>query len=152
MMSTATTDRVQRHTSDRVKKDIQEQTRANVVKAAAQGLQGIEERLAELNDEWDVERTLETNASTLIFIGTALGAFVDRRLLAIPAIVSGFLLQHALQGWCPPLALFRRLGVRTNTEIDQERFALKALRGDFKNTRGDGEAANALEAFEAACR
>jgi len=42
-----------------------------------------------------------------------------------------FCLQHALQGWCPPLTLFRRLGIRTQREIDDERTALKALRGDF---------------------
>ena len=42
-----------------------------------------------------------------------------------------FLLQHALQGWCPPLPLFRRLGVRTAREIARERYALQALRGDF---------------------
>jgi hypothetical protein len=29
--------------------------------------------------------------------------------------------------------LFRRLGVRTASEIDEERYALKALRGDFRN-------------------
>ena len=28
--------------------------------------------------------------------GTLLGAFVDRRFLAVPAVVTGFLLQHAL--------------------------------------------------------
>jgi hypothetical protein len=42
-----------------------------------------------------------------------------------------FLLQHALQGWCPPVPFFRSRGVRTAREIDQERYALKALRGDF---------------------
>ncbi|HET9942578.1 MAG TPA: hypothetical protein VFR05_04515, partial [Terriglobia bacterium] len=41
------------------------------------------------------------------------------------------LLQHAVQGWCPPVPLFRRLGIRTQREIDEERYALKAMRGDF---------------------
>jgi hypothetical protein len=49
----------------------------------------------------------------------------------LPVVVAGFLLQHALQGWCPPLPVLRRLGVRTADEINQERYALKALRGDF---------------------
>jgi hypothetical protein len=35
------------------------------------------------------------------------------------------------QGWCPPLTVFRRLGVRTRREIDLERYAIKALRGDL---------------------
>jgi hypothetical protein len=45
-------------------------------------------------------------------------------------------MQHALQGWCPPLPLLRRLGVRTQQEIERERYALKALRGDFDAVPG----------------
>ena len=88
-------------------------------------------RLEELDREWDIERTLEANASTLAVTGTMLAATVDRRWLALPAIVTGFLFQHAMQGWCPPLPILRRLGFRTAEEINQERYALKALKGDF---------------------
>src|SRR4051794_4391924 len=77
------------------------------------------------------ERTLEANAATLAFTGTMLGATADRRWLAVPAIVTVFLFQHAVQGWCPPVPLLRRLGFRTMREIDTERYALKALRGDL---------------------
>jgi hypothetical protein len=66
-----------------------------------------------------------------------------RRLLLLPLGVALFLLQHGLQGWCPPLALFRRRGVRTRREIDLERYALKALRGDF--TAGRRPAAHDLD-------
>ena len=31
------------------------------------------------------------------------------------------------------MPVFRRLGFRTATEIDHERYAIKALRGDFNN-------------------
>jgi hypothetical protein len=48
-------------------------------------------------------------------------------------MVTGFLLQHAIQGWCPPVPILRRLGFRTADEINRERYALKALRGDFKD-------------------
>lgn len=91
----------------------------------------IPTRLEELDREWDIERTLEANASTLAFTGTILAATVDRRWLALPAIVTGFLFQHAMQGWCPPLPILRRLGFRRAEEINQERYALKALKGDF---------------------
>ncbi len=91
----------------------------------------IEQRLCDLDEEWDVERTLETNASTLALAGLGLGLLADRRFLVLPAVVAGFLLQHALQGWCPPLPILRRLGVRTQGEIESERYCLKALRGDF---------------------
>ena len=63
-------------------------------------------------------------------------------------MVGGFLLQHAVQGWCPPVPVFRRLGVRTQTEIDEERYALKALRGDFHHAAVQ-EAGRALEAARA---
>lgn len=91
----------------------------------------IDRRLEELDREWDVERVLEANAASLGLAGVVLGALVDRRFLILPAAVSAFLLQHALQGWCPPVPFLRRRGVRTSREIDAERAALKALRGDF---------------------
>jgi hypothetical protein len=74
---------------------------------------------------------LEANAAGLTLLGTVLGAFVSRRWLVLAAAVPAFLLQHAVQGWCPPMTVIRRLGVRTRHEIDRERTALKALRGDF---------------------
>jgi Protein of unknown function (DUF2892) len=77
-----------------------------------------------------MERVLEANAATLALAGTLLGAF-DKRFLVLAAAVSAFLLQHALQGWCPPVPFFRKRGFRTMREIDTERYALKALRGDF---------------------
>ena len=40
-------------------------------------------------------------------------------------------MQHALQGWCPTVPEFRRIGVRTAKEINREKYALKAMRGDF---------------------
>ena len=96
----------------------------------------IDRRLRELDAEWDMERTLETNASSLALLGICLGATVSRKFFLMPALVMGFLLQHALQGWCPPVPLFRRLGVRTQSEIELERYALKALRGDFGELAG----------------
>lgn len=97
----------------------------------------IGRRLQELDEEWDMERLLETNATSIALIGLGLGATVSRRFYLLPAVVMGFLLQHALQGWCPPVPLFRRLRVRTQSEIELERYALKALRGDFVEVSQD---------------
>jgi hypothetical protein len=58
---------------------------------------------------------------------------VDKRWFLLPIAVQAFFLQHALQGWCPPIPVLRRLGVRTASEIDAERNALKALRGDYED-------------------
>jgi hypothetical protein len=141
-MLPSTVGRVPRQTAQDVNAEIQRQLQANIRTIEAQGPSAIERRLRELDREWDIERTLEANASTVSLIGLALGAAVDRRWFVLPAVVAGFLLQHALQGWCPPLSVLRRLGVRTASEIDQERYALKALRGDFQHVGpGNPEAA-----------
>jgi hypothetical protein len=93
----------------------------------------ISGRIKKLEKEWDIERVLEVNASALALTGLLLGTFFSRKWFLIPAVVSGFLLQHGLQGWCPPLPVFRTLGIRTRKEIDEELYAMKALRGDFKD-------------------
>jgi hypothetical protein len=132
-MIPSTVGRVPKHTPEHINEEIRRQTQQNVACYAAAGEEAIDRRLAELDQEWDIERTLEANAASVSLIGCALGAFVDRRLFVLPALVAGFLLQHAIQGWCPPVTFFRRRGFRTQSEIEQERYALKALRGDFRN-------------------
>jgi len=147
-----TTTRVPLHTPDEYNQAIRRRSEESVARVAAAGSQAIDRRLQELDSEWDIERCLEANASSLCLAGVTLGAFVDRRLLVLPALVAGFLLQHALQGWCPPVPLFRRLGFRTQREIDDERCALKALRGDFRGladgAAGRGDHRRALEAAQ----
>jgi hypothetical protein len=125
-----TPDRVPEHTSAEVNSRIARST-AESVRWHARHPERIEQRLRALDREWDIERTLEANAATLALTGAALGIFVDKRFLALPATVAAFLLQHAIQGWCPPVPFFRKRGVRTMREIDEERYALKTLRGDF---------------------
>src|SRR3954464_5398169 len=74
----------------------------------------------------------EANASALAFTGTVLGLLVNKKFFVIPCIVLPFLFQHAVQGWCPPVPILRRKGVRTRREIDAEKYALKAVRRDFE--------------------
>lgn len=127
-MFPSTVERVPRHTAEHVNRAIQDATDRRVQEFRNSETNEINQRLHELAQEWDIERTLETNAAVVSLIGVALGATVDRRWFALPAVVAGFLLQHALFGWCPPLPIFRRLGVRTSYEIDRERYALKSIR------------------------
>jgi hypothetical protein len=138
-MIPSTVQRVPNHTPEHINEEIRRQTEQNVAFYAAAGEEAIDRRLAELDQEWDIERTLEANAASVSLIGCALGAFIDRRLFVLPALVAGFLLQHAVQGWCPPVTFFRRRGFRTQSEIEQERYALKALRGDFRSVSATRE-------------
>ena len=103
----------------------------------------IPARIRELEKEWDIERTLMLNASVLALTGTVLAATVNKKWLALPGIVTAFLAQHAIQGWCPPLPLFRSMGFRTRQEIESEKFALKAINGELD------EHANSRDIFEA---
>lgn len=105
------------------------------------GLSGkeISKRIQELDREWDIERVLEINMSALALTGIALSS-KNRNWLVLPTAVLGFFAQHALQGWCPPITLFRYLKVRTRDEIDQEKHALKALRGDYEGVQSAEEA------------
>ncbi|MBN8531285.1 MAG: DUF2892 domain-containing protein [Alphaproteobacteria bacterium] len=129
-MIPSTTQRVPLHTRRGANEKIDRQTRRNIAYYAVNRSE-IDARLEELEREWDIERTLEANAATVTVASVILGLLASRKWLFMPALVGGFLLQHAVQGWCPPLPLFRRLGVRTQSEIEREYYALKALRGDF---------------------
>ncbi len=119
----------------RTSADVNERIRAGTaerVRYYEQNRQEIPDRLRALGREWDIERAIEANASVLAFAGIAAAALRnDKRWLVLPALVTGFLFQHAIQGWCPPIPILRRLGFRTSYEIEDERQALKALRGDF---------------------
>lgn len=127
----STDTRVPRHSRGEANTRIREDALQRLKRCEQADASRISARIAELEREWDIERVLEANAATIALIGLGLGASVDRRWFALPAIVAGFLLQHAVQGWCPPLPLFRRLGVRTAREIHEEIVALKLMRGDF---------------------
>jgi hypothetical protein len=124
-------DRVRANTAQHVNWEIDAQISERVKAYEDQGRNAISQRIQELEREWDIERVLEMNASALAFTGLVLGITHNRKWLLIPGVVLPFLFQHAVQGWCPPLPVLRRLGVRTRKEIEREKYALKALRGDF---------------------
>jgi hypothetical protein len=131
----ATTERVRLHTSADVNERIRLRTLRNVDHYRGRTAGEIAARIAELDREWDTERVLETSAAGFTMIGTALGFARRPAWFVLPGVVGFFLMQHALQGWCPPLSVIRRLGVRSAAEIEEERTALRALRGDFTGAR-----------------
>ena len=136
-MIPATSQRVPQSTSHEVNHRIRQETQARIARFRNASPAEIDRRLEELDQEWDTERTLEANASSLAFAGCVLAATGNRKWVLLPMAVTAFLFQHAVQGWCPPLPVIRRLGFRTQREIDEERFALKVLRGDFEHVDED---------------
>ena len=126
-------DRVRAHSNRLQNQRIDAQTRECLERYAAGDREAISRHIEMLEREWDVERYLQMNAGIVSLSGVFLGAMVSRRVLVLPAVVFGFFFQHGTQGCCPPLPVFRKLGVRTRREINQEKYALKALRGDFEH-------------------
>lgn len=122
--------RVEDHTASSVNERIRAFT-GGEVDYYADHPEEIDRRLAELDQEWDIERWLQFNSAALSFAGLGLGLFHSKKWFALPIAVQLFFMQHGVQGWCPPLPAFRRMGVRTAREIEAERNALRALRGDF---------------------
>jgi len=148
--------RVPLHTATEVNQRIREDTKQRVEYYRAHPDE-IGERIRAINEEWDVERALATASSCVSLLGLGLALGRGRRWLALPLAIQSFYLQHAIQGWCPPLPVLRRLGFRTPMEIEQERCTLKEIREgvsenpvrtDALTTRDHGAAAFAALAEE----
>jgi hypothetical protein len=117
-------DRVRNNSPEKVNREIDDQTKANISYYMQQGEVAVRERIKQLDKEWDVDRMIILWASTVMFSGLLLTVRNSPKWILLPAIASGFLAYHALKGWCPPVSLFRRLKVRTRKEIDREKYAL----------------------------
>lgn len=128
-------DRVREHTAPHVNESIDRLTRASIAEHVEQGSEAIAKRLAELDQEWDVDRALMVNFAVAGAATFAAGItrfatsspFGPRRkgFLYFFGAQLGFLLLHGVAGWCPPASVFRRLGFRTQREIEVERAALR---------------------------
>jgi hypothetical protein len=139
-------ERVRANTAAEVNWRIDQRIEENVRLYSDRPPEEIARRIWELEHEWDIERVLEAMAASLSLTGIALSISADRRWIMLPGIVLSFLLMHALQGWCPPVPVLRRLGVRTREEIDRELYALKALIGNFPRSSEELSADAALAA------
>ena len=117
-------------TNQKIENDAWQRVASYIGKSDAE----ISARIHELNKEWDVERYLGVNMSTLAMSGLVVNALTkNKNWLILPTVVLSFFMQHAIQGWCPPLPILRKLNIRTSKEIEQEKYALKLIRGDFDN-------------------
>jgi hypothetical protein len=97
------------------------------------GPQAIEDRLAELEREWSAGRVTKAVIGVLLVAGLALTAIANPWWLIMPAIGGLFLLQYLFSRSSWLGRVFQEMGFRTSSEIDQEKMALKVLRGDFRS-------------------
>ena len=100
-------ERVRKNTSFEKNKAIDNEILDHIGRYSGSSAEAISARIRQLDREWDMERVLETNMSLLALTGLTLGVFFSSYWLVLPAVVLLFFLQHALQGWCPPIPLFR---------------------------------------------
>jgi hypothetical protein len=148
-MSTASIARVPTHTAQSVNQEIEDVAVQRLSRCTSSNAL-VARQLSNLQQEWDLERALQTWFASVVLTGVALATTRDRRWITLPAVAAGFMLQHAFQGWCPPVPFFRRLGFRTQAEIARERYALKGMRGDFAGLGLDRGAGCAQRAYDAA--
>ena len=145
----STRSRVRSNTVERINQQIDAAIDRNI-RYFAQHPDEIDKRLMDLDEEWDIERAIEASAAVAALGGFGLAVAGDRRFLVVPFLVAVFLLQHAVQGWCPPIPILRRLGFRTADEINRERAALKLLRGDYASVQRRSEAVSLARAVRTA--
>jgi hypothetical protein len=124
-------DRIRANTPRGTNEKLDEDMINRLISYALRPQETITERIEELENEWDVERTLLVQASATALLGVVLGMFVNRRWFLLTVVNQFFLFHHAVKGWCPPVVLQRGLQARTRREIFTEVLALKILRGDF---------------------
>ncbi|HYO93258.1 MAG TPA: hypothetical protein VER33_02050 [Polyangiaceae bacterium] len=123
---------VSRRGADVFEDRVRRTTAKRLGQALAGGAMGIDTRLRELDSEWDVERAVHVLISSSSLVGLSLRNALGRKWWLLSGALALCALQQGLSSWSPLLPVLRGLGFRTQREIDAERYALKAARGDFR--------------------
>jgi hypothetical protein len=131
-------DAVRTHTPEGVNRRIDDRVEQCVRRMAEQERPVISEYLSTLERQWDLNRVVTVAASAVAVLGLVVGEKGGRGWRVLSGVAAGLLLQHGLLGFGPLSELVRVLGARTRREIDLEKFALKALRGDFERIPHEG--------------
>lgn len=98
---------------------------------ALRSREDVERRIYELDREWDVEKFIGMKTAFLAIAGTLLGVMKDKRWLILPGISLPYLLYSSVVKRNPLTPLLINFGIRSKKEIELERYAMKAIRGDF---------------------
>src|SRR5438874_11860443 len=91
-----------------VSEEIDQETERRVACATGGSEAVLSHQIDELNQVWDMERWLETNASAQAFTRKILGLLVNKKFFAVPCLVLPLLFQHAVQGRCPTVPFLPR--------------------------------------------
>lgn len=123
-MIRATMDKIEQHTDPEINKRIHKQTDRSITYFKYHKDE-VPERVQELEEEWSTDRVVQTMAGAVALTGAVLTAATNNKRFAFMSAVSGgFLLMYSIMGWAPPLPLLRKWGIRTPSEISDEKCAL----------------------------
>lgn len=92
----------------------------------------INDRLLKLDNELDIESYMQTECAALSIAGVVLSFTSSKKWLVLPLASSVLVLANIARGRKKPFTFYSKPGWRTRAEIEKERYALKAIRGDFK--------------------
>jgi hypothetical protein len=137
---------VRKVSPEKLNRKIDQKTSKKIAEYRHAGNKAITARIIKLEKEWDIERLIEIIMSVAAIAGIVRAFFSHPYWLLLPVLALILLIQHAVQGWCPPVPLLRWAGVRTKAEIDREKFALKVIRGDFRNMSGQNSPEEVFDA------
>lgn len=115
-------------------------TRDNIRYYGSLGKDGLSERIRALDVEWDSERFVTVALSGAGLLGIVMGMFGSRLWRVLTWASLPLLFLHGREKRRPWDSLVKSLGLRSRKAIQGEMYALKALRGDFRNVETDTEA------------
>ncbi len=83
-MIPSTVNRVPQHTAEDVNEQIRCETEERVARLSTAGRQAIDQRLSELDQEWDIERTLGGKCGYVIAGGIDPGSYRQSQMVSLP--------------------------------------------------------------------
>ncbi len=93
----------------------------------------IDDRLRQLEKETSVEQIFELHDAANVTAGVLLSLITgNKKWLILPILIAAVQSVQALKKVRLGTVLLRNYGFRSKDEIDKEKYALKALRGDFQ--------------------
>lgn len=102
-----------------------------IARIAEQGPEAVNRRLTELKAEWTIGRWVKATCGLLLLVGVGLTP-LNPWWLALVAVAGASLVQYWFFKGSWLGGVFAAFGVRPGAVIEDERIALRVLRGDFK--------------------
>jgi len=100
---------------------------------AERGPLAVNQRLTELEREWTAGRMVKATTGLMLVVGIACGGFLHPYWLLLTALAGAVLMQYLFFRRSSLGQLFHWSGFRSGADIEDERLALRVLRGDFRD-------------------